>query len=233
MLELPGITTSGDAQQDVQRVLRYLSKLVPQLEMELMNAQQDGYLEQYNAMTQGVGAADDKTTAGALVRHELRTDNPHQVTAEQLGLTLGRLVLLTITEDGMVFRIGEKRGLQINIQDVQVTVTTWTRRGGISYANGIDLGQWTVKIPILYYTGVTVLAGAANRDYWAGPISGGDSENIGVIRMYHDCEAEEPNPDEEDENQYVVEDPEVDDEREIRMTVIGLGVFGYGEQSNV
>lgn len=230
MLELPGIMTSGDAGQDVQKILRYLSKLVPQLEMELMNAQQDGYLEQYNAATQGIGAVNDKTTAGALVAHEQRTDNPHRVTAEQLGLTLGRLVKLTLTDGGLVARIGEKRGLQINIQDVTVTINAWGGTGSIAYRSDVNLGEWAEKIPILYYTGIT-MRGGTNNDYWAGPVSGSDSENIGTMRIYHNKNIEpEPEPDEENESPpEVVVDP-TEDEREIRMTVIGMGVFGYGEQ---
>lgn len=231
MLELPGITTSGDAELDVQKVLRYLSKLVPQLEMELADARQDGYLEQYNAVTQGVGAVNDKTTAGALVAHELRKDNPHGVTAEQLGLKLGKLIQVTLANNGLMIRIGEARGLQINVQDVQVQVESWTKHGGVSYADNISLGKWENKIPVLYYTGVTVLGGTY-RDYWAGPVNGSDSENIGNIRMYHEYVSVDPAPappggDDEEEEEPI--NPYVEDIRDIKMTVIGMGVYGYGE----
>lgn len=225
MLEMPGLNNTGDVGMDLEKLRRYLTKLIPQLEMELVNAQQDGYQEAYNAMTKGVGAVDSNTTAGALVKHELRKDNPHSVTAEQLGLTLGKLVQMTLTETGMVIRVGEKRGLQINVQEVQVSVNSWTWNGGVYYADHVELGNWTEKIPLLYYTGVT-LHGGNDRDFWPGPMNGATSESIGYIRMYHDGEAPQETEIEDNENQY--ETTDTNEARDIRMTVIGLGVFGYG-----
>ena len=46
MLELPGITRTGDAEQDVDKILRYLARFVPQLQMELEDAKADRYGEE-------------------------------------------------------------------------------------------------------------------------------------------------------------------------------------------
>lgn len=214
MLELPGMTVSGDAGEDVQRILRYLSKLVPQLEMELVNAKQDDYSSAMNALTQGVGVVDRSSTAGALAAHELRKDNPHGVTAAQLGISLDKAVKVSLNNGGLCVRIGEKRGLQINAQDVSLEVTSWTRHGGVSYVDK-DLGEWNDKIPVLYYAGVT-LRNSADKDIWPGNLAGSETEQMGRLRIYHECDSGE-------------DSVPVGDAMTVRMTVIGVGVFGYGE----
>lgn len=219
MLELPGLTVSGDAGQDVEKILRYLSKLVPQIDMELMNAQQDGYSNAMNALSQEIGTVDKNTTAGALAAHELRKDNPHQVTLPQLGFSMERYVRPEYNANGLTVRIGDKRGLMIIVQDVEVTVTEWTQRGGVCWAQA-DLGEWRTEIPLMFYAGVQTQGGQAYRDYWAGNLAGSTGKYIGTVRLYHECGITI-------QNEQVIEGT-VQDTREIRLTAIGVGVFGYG-----
>ena len=220
MLELPGLTVSGNANQDIQKILRYLSKLVPQIDMELMNANQDDYSNAYNALSQEIGNVDKSTTAGALAAHELRKDNPHDVTLNQLGFSMDRYVKTEYTANRLTVWIGEKRGLQINVQDAEITISEWEQSGGVCWAEAA-IGQWQREIPLMFWAGVTVRGGQADNDYWAGPISGSTSTNIGTVRMYHECGINILNDE-------VVEGT-VTETREIRLTAIGVGVFGYGE----
>lgn len=220
MLELPGMTTSGDARQDVQKILRYLSKLVPQLEMELANAQQDGYTGAMNALSQGVGVVNKNTTAGALAAHELRKDNPHGVTAAQLGLTLDKLLAVELKNSGMTARIGEKRGLQMNVQEKTVNISQWTQKGGVAWADA-DLGDWATPFQVLYYTGLTA-DGSGDMEVWAGPVLGGSRERIGTVRIYRTCDIEVA---EGSTNSREIEELKV-----VKLMIMGLGVFGYGEQ---
>lgn len=219
MLELPGIMRTGDAEQDVDKILRYLARLVPQLEMELTSAGQDGYGSAMSALSQGL-AADTQTTAGALAAHELRRDNPHKVTAAQLGLTLDRLVSVHFAGGGLVVLIGDKRGLQVNVQEITVTVTEWTQHGGIAYAD-VALGDWDAVIPVPYAV-IPIARGGATADCWAGPLTpAAGRESIGTLRIYHECSISVA---ENAQNDGVFEE-----ERVIPLTIIGLGVFGYGD----
>lgn len=220
MLELPGLTNTGDLRADVDTIRRYLARLIPQLEMELANAEQDDYAEAYNALSQGVGSANKMSTAGALAAHQLDYANPHRVTAAQLGLDLDKLVSITFVNAGAVFKVGAKRGIQVNIQTMRVTVDTWTQHGGVAYAD-VDLGQWDAVLPVPYY--IHVLAdGGVNRDYWAGPLTGtGDRKDIGTVRIYHECGV--------DVREGATNEGDYTDERIIPLTILGLGVFGYGE----
>ena len=220
MLELPGITRTGDAEQDVDKILRYLARFVPQLQMELEDARADRYGEAMAALSQEVGTVDKTTTAGALAAHELRRDNPHKVTAAQLGLTLGGLVAVTLSDGNAIVRIGEKRGLQVNFQPLRLTVTQWTQRGGVAYAD-VDLGAWVSKIPVRYAT-LAVAEGGVHQDYWIGAVTPGSGESVGTARIYHECDI---SIQEGSSNSGAVEETRV-----IPLTIIGLGVFGYGDE---
>jgi len=213
MLELPGITRTGDAELDIDKLMRYLARLVPQLQMELEEAKADGYQEAMAGLTQGVGVTNTNTTAGALAAHELRRDNPHHVTAQQLGLTLGNLVTITMSDGCLIARIGEKKGIQLNVQPLTVTVEEWTVSGGVSHAD-VDLGAWKSKIPVRYAT-LAVIGGGVHQDVWMGPVTPGAGESVGTARIYHETETEGGTAAET---------------RVIPLTIIGMGVFGYGEQ---
>ena len=220
MLELPGLTHTGDAAQDLESVRRYLSRLVPDLEMELANLKQDRYQEAMNALTQNIGTADKNTTAGALAAHELRTDNPHKVTGQQLGLSLGKVCQGTVSRNAMTARIGEKRGIQISAQDMEITVSAWQQHGGVAYADA-DLGTWAAQVPLLISVR-TDLRGGLYQDYWAGCLRGTDRENIGILRIYRECDIQT--------GDYANNSGVIRETRVIPLTVIGTGVFGYGEQ---
>lgn len=220
MLELPGLTSSGDLGKDLDGLKRYIARLVPALEMELISANQDDYQNEYNAQTKGIGNANKTNTAGALVAHELRKDNPHKVTAGQLGLSLDKLVTVSFNRDteGFMVRIGEKRGLQINVQMTNVEISVWHVIGEMAYADA-DLGEWEQPIPILY-AAVPVLRTGSERDCWAGQMDGSSGEQIGTLRFYLP------------EIGVLIDEEDTDFEaqRNIPLTVVGLGVFGYGEQ---
>ena len=217
MLELPGLTSSGDIGKDLDSLRRYIARLVPAVEMELINAGQDNYQAELSAQKQGVGAPNKDSTAGALVAHELRRDNPHRVTAGQLGLSLDKLVGITFLEEGagITVRIGEKRGVQINIQDTHAEIREWTRSGGVAWAEA-DLGAWEEKIPILY-AAVPVLRTGSTGDCWGGQLTGSGPEQIGTMRFYLSSAIDE------------TESDTFAALRNIPMTVIGWGVFGYGD----
>lgn len=221
MLELPGLTSSGDLGKDLDTLKRYIARLVPALEMELINAGQDDYQEQLSAQTQGVGSAKKQSTAGALVAHELRYDNPHRVTAAQLGLTLDKIMTVTFTTSGLAVRIGEKRGIQINVQDVEPVVNQWEHVEATDWADAA-LGSWEAEIPVLYAV-IPALRAGNSKEFWLGVLSGSTGENIGTLRIHRGCGVDP----EENPGTYIARHTE---EHMIPMTVIGLGVFGYGEE---
>ena len=220
MLELPGMNNTGDVRKDLDAIRRYLTKVVPQIDMELMRAQQDDYTDAMNALTQEIGTVDKNSTAGALASHELRKDNPHGVTLEQLGFSMGNFVRVKYTSESLVVMIGDKKGLKIVTQDAVRTVREWTQVGGVSFAE-VAVGDWEEKIPLLFYTGVS-LRGGVPSDYWAGPLRGTTNETIGTLRIYHECSIETG---EDADNDKTI----IDESRNVSMTIIGVGVFGYGE----
>ena len=229
MLELPGLTSTGDVGKDLDNLKRYIARLVPALEIELIGAKQDDYASEYNAQTLGVGATDKQTTAGALVAHELRQDNPHHVTAGQLGLTLDKLVTIAFTASGLMARIGDKRGVQINIQDVTVTVSAWTQGDGVRYAD-TDLGNWEAKMPVLFAAVPAMRGYRTERNYWAGPLIGSGSEQIGTLRIYRPGTSGGSSSQEDDDETYEVDTGTAQTEEvQVNLTMIGLGVYGYGD----
>lgn len=226
MLELPGLTSTGDVGKDLDNLKRYIARLVPALEIELIGAKQDDYASEYNAQKLGVGASDKQTTAGALVAHELRQDNPHHVTAGQLGLTLDKLVTIAFTASGLMARIGDKRGVQINIQDVSVTVESWTVNENLRYAD-MDLGEWEAKMPVLFAAYPALKGSRAERNTWAGTLIGSGSEQIGTLRIYRPGGAAVEQVDDE----YVVVGETGQNETvTVQLTMIGMGVYGYGDE---
>ena len=182
MLELPGLTNTGDNTRDIDSIRRYLARLIPQLEMELMSAQQDQYLDAYNALSQELGTVNGSTTAGALAQHVLDRGNPHKVTLSQLGFSADDLAKVEILDKGIVLRIGGKRGLQINVQTEQIEISEWfhveqqgrsdpaapywTSTDPVAYADAA-LGGWEKEIPLPYWVGAT-LSAATDRDCWTG-----------------------------------------------------------------
>ena len=218
MLELPGLTSSGDLGKDLDGLRRYIARLVPALEMELITAKEDDYQAEYNAQKLGVGVSDKRSTAGALAAHELRQDNPHRVTAAQLGLTLDRLVTIEFAGQGLTARIGEKRGLQVNVQSAEASVSSWTQIGGTAWAD-VNLGDWAAKIPVLYAV-IPMMRAGSSKEFWPGIISGSDTDHIGTLRIHRGCAI--------DTNEGAINSGTISEQVTIPLTVIGLGVFGYG-----
>jgi hypothetical protein len=224
VLELPGLTNTGDNTRDIDAIRRYLARLIPQLEMELMSAQQDKFLDAYNALSQELGTVNGSTTAGALAQHILDKRNPHGVTLAQLGYNPDNLAAVELTPHGVTIRIGGKRGLQVNVQSVSLEISEWIHvkqqaQTGEDTAEGRDpvcyadaaLGSWEREIPLPYWVGAT-LSAATDRDCWAGNLSGWGKNDMGTLRIYR------------------LEDIDVPgDLRTIPVHIIGLGVYGYGE----
>lgn len=239
MLELPGMKTTGDPRLDLDNIRRYLSRLVPQLEMELMNAGTDDYQSEYNARAQNIGTGKSGTTAGALAAHVLDLKNPHNVTLAQLGFSYDKFVSIDITVNGLMIRCGQKQGLQINIQQAQVELDTWEQANQIYHASA-DLGEWDRQLPLILYAGATVNNGGT--DCWAGSLTGTDAQHIGTVQIYRLGPEWEPGPvlqtEEQSEQQGAGggegrvgdEEEEQQEVRTVCMTIIGVGVFGYGEE---
>lgn len=101
MFNLPGLSSKGTAEQDVQDLRRYLTMLIPQLEQELSNLSTDNFASDYNEILEGLTSAGTikdgskadttTTTSQALAAHLQDTKNPHKVTKEQLGITIPTL----------------------------------------------------------------------------------------------------------------------------------------------
>jgi hypothetical protein len=226
MLELPGLTNTGDTRRDIDTIRRYLARLVPQLEMELTAARQDGYQDAYSALSQELGSVNKNTTAGALAQHVLDKANPHGVTLAQLGYSADNLAPVELTPGGMTVRVGGKRGLQINVQDVTIELSQWHRvyqHGSageeqwqsldpVCYADA-ELGGWEREIPLPFYAAAT-LAVPTDRDCWAGNLSGMTKDQAGTLRVYRLAETGEG--------------AQTEVARTITARVIGLGVYGYG-----
>jgi hypothetical protein len=222
MLELPGLKTTGDSRKDLDAVRRYLARLVPQLEMELQQAQQDGYQDAYTTLAKSLGTVNTGTTAGALAEHVLRQDNPHKVTLQQLGFSLDNFVTIRTKNSAWIIRIGsDQRGLMVEILDKTVELSRWHQLGGVCYTDpNPDLGPWPEKIPLPLWVGVTMRRGMF-EDYWSGPMYAWTSEQIGTLRIYHECDVDTTESGDNDRQRVI--------ERTVAMTVIGVGVYGYAE----
>ena len=221
MLELSGLTSSGDLARDVDNIRRYLVRLVPQLQMELENAKTDNYLDAkgriVNKMASGK-AYDAQTTAQAVAAHLLDKGNPHGVTLAQLGFTFDRAAQATFTETGAVFKIGGEHGLQINTQRVSVPVNQWTVTGGISWAE-VNLDAWERPAGVLSFVQAQILGALNNAsqrvdDVWCGTIRSFTQEQCGILRLFKRAETE---------------DATEQEDRTVTVVIMGVGVYGYGD----
>lgn len=221
MLELSGLTSSGDLAIDVDNIRRYLARLIPQLEMELANAKTDNYLDAKGRIANGMasGKADDaQTTAQAIAAHMLDKGNPHGVTLAQLGFSFDRAAQVNFTDTGMVFRIGGEHGLQINTQRVTVPVTEWTVTGGIAWAE-VNLEEWERPTGVLSYAQAQVLhaennSGQRKDDVWCGVIRSYTRDECGTLRLFKYAETQDATE-------------QVD--RTVTIGLMAVGVYGYGD----
>ena len=214
MFELPGMTNSGDDKQDLDSIRRYLSRLVPQLEMELMTAREDSYQDELMRQRTGMGGSNPNGTAGALAEHVLRKDNPHGVTLAQLGFSLDKAVTVEFTQHGMTARIGDKHGVQLEVQKVDANVQQWqVDSGNIVYA-AMALGDWDRPFERIFGARAGISAANVN-DVWLSGLTGGSGVRMGTVRLYHATDSE---PDAQ--GTIMVS-------RILKVNVIGMGVFGY------
>lgn len=217
MFELPGMTNSGDDKQDLDSIRRYLSRLVPQLEMELMSAREDSYQDELMRQRTGMGGSNKNATAGALAEHVLRKDNPHGVTLAQLGFNLDKAVAVEFTQHGMMARIGDKRGVQLEVQTVDANAQQWSLdSGNIVYA-AMPLGDWDRPFEKLFGARAGISAANVN-DVWLGGLTGSGGKAIGTVRLF--C-ATDSTP---DEHGVIIM-------KQLKINVIGVGVFGYESES--
>lgn len=222
MLELPGLISGEDTKEDVQALRRYLGRLIPELEQQLMAAQQDNYQDELNKRVNHVTGVNNGTTAGALAEHVRDFNNPHRVTLSQLGFSINKLISLIRTDNGTVIRIGDKKGLQLNFQTVETTVNIWKQHGGTAHTEAaVQLGEWDMAIPELMTAQVTVTSGA-EQDVWAGALKGATGRNIGSIELFTDCAI--------DVGEGATNDRTITDKvRTVQIMAVGMGVFGYGD----
>lgn len=221
MLELSGLTSSGDINRDVDNIRRYLVRLIPQLEMELANAKTDNYLDAKGRITNGMasGKADDaQTTAQAIAAHMLDKSNPHGVTLAQLGFSFDRAAQVNYTDTGMVFRIGGEHGAQINTQTVTVPVTAWTVTGGIAWAE-VNLDRWEQRAGVISFAQAQVLHAQSNSgqrmdDVWCGAIRSYTRDDCGTLRLFKYAETQDATE-------------QVD--RTVTVGLMAVGVYGYGD----
>lgn len=216
MLELPGMTNSGDDKQDLDAIRRYLARLVPQLEMELMNAREDSYQDELMRKRTGMGGGSTQHTAGALAEHVLRRDNPHGVTLAQLGFSLDKACTVEFTDHGLVARIGERHGLQLTAHREEIKPTTWRVDAGVVAYTDKALSRWDRPFERLYLTQAMISAANTN-DVWLGGLTGSGVTDIGTLRLYLATE-ETPN-----------EEGKIYISRTLTIQVIGVGVFGYAD----
>jgi len=235
MLELPGLIGGENTREDLEALRRYLGRLIPELEQQLINAQQDNYQEELNKRINQVTGVTNGTTAGALAEHVRDFNNPHRVTLSQLGFSMSKLISMIRTDHGAMIRIGEKKGLQINFQTVEVTIEEWMQDGGTAHTEQpINLGQWEMEMPELMAVQITVMSNS-DQDVWAGAVKGATGKSIGSVMLFTDCSNREYTEtseigDEETETVIVNSGVITDQVRTVQLSVIGWGVFGYGGQ---
>ena len=220
MLELPGLIGGENTREDLEALRRYLGRLIPELEQQLINAQQDNYQEELNKRINQVTGVNNGTTAGALAEHVRDFSNPHRVTLAQLGFSLSKFLSLERAGNGAVIRIGEKRGLQINFQRVAVTITEWTQNGGTGRTEQA-LGNWAREIPELM-AAMPVLQGEGQVDAWAGALKSATGKSMGTLEVFTDLPVD------------ITEGSTNSGARtktvNFGVMMVGLGVFGYADQ---
>lgn len=214
MFELPGMTNSGDDKQDLDSIRRYLSRLVPQLEMELMSAREDSYQDELMRQRTGMGGSNPNGTAGALAEHVLRKDNPHGVTLAQLGFSLDKAVAVEFTQHGMTARIGDKHGVQLEVQTVDANVQQWRLDSGTIVYAVMALGDWDRPFERIFGARAGISAANTN-DVWLSGLTGSGSAAMGTVRLYHTTDSTP------DEHGVIMLS------RQLKINVIGVGVFGY------
>ena len=221
MLELTGLTSTGDPLRDIDNIRRYLVRLVPQLEMELENAKTDNYLDAKGRIANGMASkkADDaQTTAQAIAAHMLDKSNPHGVTLAQLGFSFDRAAQATFTDTGTVFKIGGEHGLQINTQKVTVPVAEWTVNGGIAWAE-VNLDRWEQRAGVISFVQAQALHAESNSgqrkdDVWCGVIRSYTRDECGTLRLFKYAETQDATE-------------QVD--RTVTIGLMAVGVYGYGD----
>lgn len=216
MFELPGLTATGDTARDLETVRRYLVRLIPQLEMELAEAKADRFSDAYNTRTAGMVATQSsgqaKDGAAALADHLLDRQNPHHVTAQQLGLSLDSVAARLSTEHATKLRLGGKQGLEVLIQQVSTSIlgSAWTLGEAMDTVT-IDLGAWEQAMAMPWSAQAT-LVWQSKGEQFLGALSGTTSRLIGSVQIFRPHVADEI--------------PEEETRLILRMTAIGG--YGYG-----
>lgn len=189
MFELPGLNSNGDVKADVGAIRRYLTRLVPQLEQELANLGTDNFATAYNERIEGLtsvsSAGKSVSTAEAIANHLLDNDNPHKVTAEQLGLG----EQLETTQDGAL--IWRSRGWQAVVMAVEVGAgTDEPVKSGELWVRDVSLGDWPEPFDGLTWWTVQII-GAADGVSFLGRCGGADEEQAGSARVFRTTSADE------------------------------------------
>jgi hypothetical protein len=186
MFEMPGLQSTGDVKKDLDQVRRWLARFVPQLEQTLDNLGTDNFTTAYNERLEGLttltSAGQQKTTSAAMAEHLLDTNNPHQVTLNQLGYQPPQMqveeknstIILTVS------------GLMIEIMPVDIAAGTATADGNV-FKRTVSMGNWEQEFGALYIAMAVPYSG----NIWLGTRSSADSISAGDATIYSAAAAQE------------------------------------------
>ena len=202
MFELPGLTSTGDTERDIQAIRRYLTKFVPQLEQELANLGTDNCSTASNERLEGLTsvsqAGKSNSTSEAIANHLMDYSNPHRVTAAQLGITHA-----AVMRDGAdwVYR-HEGRQVCCHVLEAEADGTA-TKTGPLWYRD-VDCGDWPAAFDEITASWAAIVRDEAGISM-LGTLSGTDTEACGSVRIWRPAETDEG------------------------LTLIVMGVGTYGE----
>lgn len=216
MFELPGLTSTGDTAQDLETVRRYLVRLIPQLEMELADAKADRFGDAYRTRTNGMtstkpsGEAADG--AAALADHILDRQNPHKVTAAQLGISMDAVTARLTTEHATKVRMGGKYGIEMMTEEktIRILGSEWTLGDALDTYTA-DLGEWEQAMALPWAANIT-LTWQSKGEQFTGAYGGWTKQLAGTVQIYRQH----------------VDDENPDDETRLRLTITAWGGYGYG-----
>jgi hypothetical protein len=200
MFELPGLNATGDMRQDLSAIRRYLMKLVPQLEQELANLGVDNFTSAYNERLEGLtsitSAGKSVSTPEAIANHLLDTNNPHKVTAAQLGLD----EQVYVKDEALIWRC---RGWQTVLMEVTVPAGEEIQQSGALWYKDAALGDWPEKFYDVNWWYVSV-SEAAGGNVFLGRCGDADETQAGTARIFRTTETDEA----------------------VTLTVLGVGSYG-------
>ena len=180
MFELPGLNPQDDVKKDLDALRRYLMKFVPQLEQELANLGTDNFTSAYNERLEGLtsvqAAGKSVSTPEAIANHLLDHDNPHRVTAAQVGL--GETI-----HGGDGYACVDFNGWRYTLLWITHDAGETETQAGALYYDDISLGDWPVEMGEIFYTTAELVSGESGTVF-RGARWGISEESAGTVRVY-------------------------------------------------